>query len=52
METPKPTPAYTKPTIIDYGDLRELTAAQTLGSVTDVPIGTPAVPPFLSGPVP
>ena len=36
---------YTKPEVKDYGDLRELTAANTTGTKTDVPKGTP-VPPF------
>jgi hypothetical protein len=38
-------PAYAKPEIRDYGDLRELTQAAPTGSQTDVPKGTP-VPPF------
>ena len=37
--------AYEKPEVKDYGDLRELTAAQATGTQTDVPKGTP-VPPF------
>lgn len=36
---------YEKPTVKDYGDLRELTVASTFGPETDVPKGTP-VPPF------
>jgi hypothetical protein len=36
---------YEKPEVKDYGDLRELTATQTKGTKTDVPLGTP-VPPF------
>ncbi len=38
-------PAYEKPQVKDYGDLRELTASNPSGTQTDVPIGTP-VPPF------
>ncbi|MEX0815876.1 MAG: lasso RiPP family leader peptide-containing protein [Gaiellales bacterium] len=38
-------PAYEKPEVKDYGDLRELTATQATGTQTDVPKGTP-VPPF------
>jgi hypothetical protein len=38
-------PEYSKPTVSDYGDLQELTAASVTGSQTDVPKGTP-VPPF------
>jgi hypothetical protein len=33
---------YTKPQVRDYGELRELTASLTTGSVTDVPLGAPA----------
>jgi hypothetical protein len=36
---------YTKPEIKDYGDLKELTAATSSGTHTDVPQNTP-VPPF------
>lgn len=36
---------YAAPEIIDYGDLKELTAATKVGTKTDVPFGTP-VPPF------
>jgi hypothetical protein len=36
---------YVKPEVVDYGDLREVTAALTTGTRTDVPKGTP-VPPF------
>jgi hypothetical protein len=43
-ETPRPT-EYEKPRVTDYGDLRELTATQSIGTQTDVPKGTP-VPPF------
>jgi len=35
------TKGYEKPTVTDYGDLRELTATNTTGSVTDVPLGGP-----------
>ncbi|HEY8647493.1 MAG TPA: hypothetical protein VIL77_16605 [Gaiellaceae bacterium] len=31
---------YTRPLITDYGDLKELTAALTHGTQTDVPIHT------------
>jgi hypothetical protein len=37
--------AYVKPEVIDYGDLRELTATNFTGNQTDVPKHTP-VPPF------
>ena len=40
-----PTPEYSKPAIADYGDLQKLTAANSTGTQTDVPSGTP-VPPF------
>jgi len=30
---------YEKPSVIDYGDLREMTAVSSTGSVTDVPLG-------------
>jgi hypothetical protein len=36
---------YEKPEVTDYGDLRDLTAATSVGTQTDVPKGTP-VPPF------
>jgi hypothetical protein len=36
---------YEKPEVRDYGDLKELTAATSTGTHTDVPSGTP-VPPF------
>jgi hypothetical protein len=36
---------YEKPQIRDYGDLKDLTAASSTGSHTDVPLGT-HVPPF------
>lgn len=39
------TSEYAKPEISDYGDLKELTAAVSSGTHTDVPKGTP-VPPF------
>jgi hypothetical protein len=38
-------PAYEKPIVKDYGDLRDLTRATSDGHATDVPKGTP-VPPF------
>ena len=34
-------PEYTKPEIRDYGELRELTAANASGAHTDVPKGSP-----------
>jgi hypothetical protein len=33
-------PEYKKPEIRDYGELRQLTAAQASGHATDVPKGT------------
>ena len=45
MEKEKSLTGYEKPEVKDYGDLRELTAAQNKGTKTDVPFGTP-VPPF------
>ena len=36
---------YSKPTVVDYGDLQKLTAAAPAGTATDVPLSTP-VPPF------
>lgn len=30
---------YTKPEVVDYGELRELTAGTSTGSTTDVPLG-------------
>jgi hypothetical protein len=46
-QTQAPTAEYTKPEIQDYGDLKELTAASTSGTRTDVPLGTPiGSPPF------
>ncbi len=48
MDTPKnsqPKAQYEKPQVVDYGELRELTATQATGTHTDVPKGTP-VPPF------
>jgi hypothetical protein len=35
-------PEYKKPEIRDYGELRELTAANASGTITDVPKGSPA----------
>ena len=37
----KTKPEYTKPEIRDYGELRELTAANAHGGHTDVPKGSP-----------
>jgi hypothetical protein len=46
-EKPQATAEYTKPEIQDYGDLKELTAASTTGTRTDVPLGSPiGQPPF------
>jgi hypothetical protein len=52
MEQERTRPEYEKPQIKDYGDLRELTQAQTTGTHTDVPKGAPA--PFIlsRGPFP
>jgi hypothetical protein len=46
-------PKYTAPTISDYGDLVELTAAATNGGFTDAtfPVGTPKGSETFSGPV-
>jgi hypothetical protein len=35
---------YEQPEIRDYGDLKELTAATSSGTHTDVPSGTPTSP--------
>ena len=35
---------YVAPTIVDYGDIVELTAANLAGTHTDVPLGTPGGP--------
>jgi hypothetical protein len=42
------TPAYEQPTVVDYGDIRELTASQTTGGHFDHTFvaGQPATPPF------
>jgi hypothetical protein len=31
---------YAKPEVVDYGELRDLTAASVNGSTTDVPLNT------------
>ena len=31
---------YAQPEVVDYGELRDLTAASVNGSTTDVPFGT------------
>lgn len=31
---------YAEPEVVDYGELRDLTAASTNGSTTDVPLST------------
>ena len=43
MDTQERQPVYEKPTIVDYGSLQELTAAQTSGAHLDAtfPNGTP-----------
>ncbi len=41
---------YEKPEIKDYGNLRELTAGSTVGSVTDVPLNSPAAPDIFTNP--
>lgn len=33
---------YVAPTIVDYGDIVEITAANPTGAHTDVPLGGPA----------
>jgi hypothetical protein len=35
---------YEKPEVVEYGDLRELTASRTTSGLTDVPSGTPGGP--------
>jgi len=40
IDTDKPTSDYEKPSIRDYGELQQLTAAHTTGNTTDVPKGT------------
>jgi hypothetical protein len=42
MDRKVTTEEYTKPEVKEYGDLRELTAAQLSGTRTDVPSGSPA----------
>jgi hypothetical protein len=32
-------PEYAKPEIVDYGDLQQLTAADLVGTLADVPFG-------------
>jgi hypothetical protein len=34
-------PEYTAPTLVDYGDLREITANNAIPMFVDVPQGTP-----------
>jgi len=42
MSTEETKIEYTKPQVRDYGELRELTASQITGTITDVPLGAPA----------
>jgi hypothetical protein len=35
---------YEEPRIVDYGDIKELTATNGEPNFTDVPLGTPVVP--------
>jgi len=40
MQHDETTVEYVKPEVVDYGELRDLTAASLIGSTTDVPKGT------------
>ena len=44
-ETPKDEQVeYVVPTIVDYGDIVQITASRTTHGLTDVPLGTPGGP--------
>jgi hypothetical protein len=40
MQKDETTVEYVKPAVVDYGELRDLTASSFVGSTTDVPYGT------------